>query len=70
MSSRSLLKEARRLYRRALEINPRNAIAGHALAALEANSKAKSKSERGLAKKKAAVPAEASKDYVGALFDS
>ena len=32
---RSLQKEARKLYRRALEVNPRNPIANHALTALE-----------------------------------
>lgn len=35
VTARSLQKEARRLYKQALEVNPRNPIANHALTALE-----------------------------------
>ena len=79
MSSRSLLREARRLYRRALELNPGNAIAAHGLTALEA--KARQKKQKlaasgsgggGTVKmgKEQSVPLEAPAAYVEALFDS
>jgi len=57
----SLRKEARRLYRRALELNPQHAIATHALAALEARARRRLHKE-----KERPVPAEASAAY-GAL---
>ena len=82
---RSLQKEARKLYRRALEVNPRNPIANHALTALETSflsstRRSNSTSTSGSSSSKSsgsgnsgrvrAVPSEASAEYLGALFDS
>jgi predicted TPR repeat methyltransferase len=69
VTARSLQKEARRLYRRALELNPKHPVANHALTALEATAKGALPSARRGSKVRA-VPSEASAEYVGALFDS